>query len=204
MFTGIITSMGVFGGFRLGRREIWVEDPGLGPENRARATAWPSTAICLTLVRREAGSLVFDVCRETLDRTTLGLAPARGPALNLELPVTPSSLHRRPPRLRARRRRGKGHPPDRKGRGKRLSVSFPAEMRPYFVPKGSVAVNGVSLTIAGLGPARRSKPRSSPRPSKTPIWGASGAGDPVNLECDIVGKYVYNFACETPWKRKAQ
>ena len=71
-----------------------------------------------------------------------------------------------------------------------LTVSFPPALAPYFIRKGSVAVDGVSLTVAGLG-ERQFDVQIVPF-----TWNAHDArsrcsvGDKVNLECDMIGKYV--------------
>jgi riboflavin synthase len=200
MFTGIVNAMGAFGGFRRGRQELWIKDPGLGSK-MGPGDSLAVDGTCLTLVRKEAGSLVFDVSRETLGRTSLGsLKP--GTLLNLELPLTPSSFiggHLVSGHIDGT---GKVIRLVRKAPGKRLAVSFASALRPYFVLKGSVAVNGVSLTIAGLE-GSSFEAELIPLTLETTNLGGLRGGDAVNLECDIVGKYVYNFACETPWKNRA-
>lgn len=190
MFTGIITHLGVFRGYRNGRRTITVEAPGL-PERLAEGDSLAVNGVCLTLTKKEGGRLSFDLAQETLGRTNLGtLRP--GARLNLEPPATLESLlsghlvtgHIDGPgrvvKLAAR-------PP-----GKRLTVEFPAGLRPYLVPKGSVAVDGVSLTIAALG-ARTFEAELIPLTLEKSTLGTLRPGAAVNLECDILGKYVYNY-----------
>jgi len=190
MFTGIITSMGVFQGYKQGRRGILIEAPEAAPKLEPGASL-AVDGVCLSLVRRDGSGLVFGLSKETLEKTTLGLLRT-GDRLNLELPVTPSSLlsghlvsgHAdavgRVVRLVARRP------------GKRLTVSFPRELGPYFVPKGSVAINGVSLTVASLG-ADAFETELIPLTLEGTNLGRLRAGDPINLECDMLGKYVYNY-----------
>lgn len=190
MFTGIITSIGVFQGYRQGRREILVEAAGAASKLEPGASL-AVDGVCLSLVRRDGSGLVFGLSKETLDGTTLGLLRA-GARLNLELPVTPSSLLSghlvsghvdavgKVARVVARRP------------GKRLTVSFPRELRPHYVLKGSTAVNGVSLTIASLG-ADAFDAEIIPLTLEATNLDRLRAGDPVNLECDMLGKYVYNY-----------
>jgi riboflavin synthase len=190
MFTGIISSMGVFQGYRKGRREIVVEVQDAVPELGPGASL-AVDGVCLSLVRRDGSGLVFDLSKETLERTTLGLLRT-GDRLNLELPLTPSSLlsgHLVSGHVDAV---GKVVRLVAKRPGKRLTVSFPGELRPYFVPKGSVAVNGVSLTVAALG-ADAFDTELIPLTLEGTNLGRLRAGDPVNLECDMLGKYVYNW-----------
>ena len=190
MFTGIIAHQGRFGGYRKGRSEMIVEAPGLA----AKVASGDSVAIngvCLTLTGLERGACRFDLSKETLASSTLGgLKP--GDIVNLELPLTlatPLSGH-----LVSGHVDGVGtvtrivsRPP-----GKRLSLSFAASLRPFFVPKGSVAVDGVSLTIAALR-ATALEVELIPTTLAATNLGALRPGARVNLECDMVGKYVYNW-----------
>jgi len=190
MFTGIITHLGIFRGSRNGRRSITVEAPGL-PGRLAAGDSLAVNGVCLTVTEKEGGRLSFDLAQETLGRTNLGtLRP--GAHLNLELAATLETLlsghlvtgHIDGPgrivKLAAR-------PP-----GKRLTVEFPPGLRPFLVPKGSVAVDGVSLTIAALG-ARTFEVELIPLTLKNSTLGTLRPGATVNLECDILGKYVYNY-----------
>ncbi len=190
MFTGIISSMGVFQGYRQGRREILVEAPAAAPKLETGASL-AVDGVCLSLVRRDGSGLIFNLSEETLERTTLGLLRT-GDRLNLELPLTPSSLlsgHLVSGHVDAM---GKVARLVARQPGKRLTVSFPRELGPFFVPKGSVAVNGVSLTVASLG-ADTFDVEIIPLTLDGTNLGRLRAGDPVNLECDMLGKYVYNY-----------
>ncbi len=190
MFTGIISSMGVFQGYKQSRREILIEAPGAAPRLEPGASL-AVDGVCLSLVRRDGSGLIFNLSKESLERTTLGRLRT-GDRLNLELPVTPSSLlsgHLVSGHVDAV---GKVARLVAKRPGKRLTVSFPRELGPYFVPKGSVAVNGVSLTVAALG-TERFDAELIPLTLEGTNLGRLRAGDPVNLECDMLGKYVYNW-----------
>ena len=197
MFTGIIEQTGRFAGYGRNRSELAVEAPGLAP----RIGIGGSLAVdgaCLSVVRRDGPKLVFDLSRETSLRTTLGdLRPGR--VLNLELPLTPSSpidghLVTGHVDFRSRIVRSAARPP-----GRRLVVALPRAFAPFVVAQGSVAVNGVSLTVAAVG-------TSSFEIELIPItldkstMGLLRAGDEVNVECDLVGKYVYNFV--SPKRRR--
>ncbi len=190
MFTGIISHQGRFRGFRQGRSEILVEAPGVAPRI-APGDSVAVNGVCLTLTGTHRDALAFDLSRETLAKTTLGsLKP--GDRLNLELPLTlaaPLSGHMVSGHVDAVGTvvRVSSRPP-----GKRLSVSFPAALRPFFVPKGSVAVDGVSLTVAALGPSSF-EVELIPTTLAATNMGALRAGARVNLECDMIGKYVYNW-----------
>jgi riboflavin synthase len=190
MFTGIIHYLGLFRGYQAAGEELAVA---VGPSFPALETgeSVAVNGVCLSLLRREADTLSFNLSQETRARTSLGSLRA-GEKLNLELPLTlqtPLSGHL-----------VNGHV-DGLGRvlkivdrrpGRRLTISFPRELRPYFVPKGSVAVNGVSLTVADIRPTSLDVELIPLTLAGTNL-GDLKPGRTVNLECDIIGKYVYNY-----------
>ena len=190
MFTGIISRQGRFRGYRKGRSEMAVEATGLA-DKLARGDSVAVNGVCLTLAGMDREVLRFDLSRETLAKSTLGsLKP--GGLLNLELPLTlatPLSGHLVSGHVDGVGTvvRASSRPP-----GRRLSISFPASLRPFLVPKGSVAVDGISLTVASLGPSSF-EVELIPMTLEATNMGALRAGARVNLECDLVGKYVYNW-----------
>ena len=190
MFTGIISHRGVFKGFREGRTQMAVAAPGLEAGLKAGDSV-SVDGVCLSLVAAARSELRFDLSKETLARTTLGrLRP--GDRLHLELPLTlaaPLGGHLVSGHIDGVGQvvRSSSRPP-----GRRLSVSFPAGLRPFFVAKGSVALDGVSLTIASLGPSSFEVELVPTTLAGTNL-GARRAGEKVNVECDMVGKYVYNW-----------
>jgi riboflavin synthase len=189
MFTGIIVSTGLFKGYRRGRHEMQLEAADLAPKLEPGASL-AVNGVCLSLVSKDKGALAFDLSQETLGRTNLG-ALRPGARLNLELPLTLGSLvsgHLVSGHIDAV---GKVVRLVEKRPGKRLLISFPSGLRPYFIPKGSVAVNGVSLTIAALEAATL-ETELIPLTLKGTNLGDLRSGDPVNLECDMIGKYAYN------------
>jgi riboflavin synthase len=190
MFTGIISHIGIFTGFRHGHQEIGVEAPGLA-EKVSPGQSVAVDGVCLTVSSRERAVLVFDLSQETLAKTTLGGLRPRA-ALNLELPVTPATLlggHLVSGHVdyKARMLKVTSRPP-----GKRMIISVPGEFRPFFIPKGSVAVNGVSLTIAELRRASF-EVELIPATLRSTNLGNLRAGAEINVECDMIGKYMYNW-----------
>lgn len=146
--------------------------------------------VCLTVVEASADWFTADVSPETARVTTLG-GTAEGMLVNLERP------------LRADGRVGGhfvlGHV-DGTGRlagireeaeFRRFSFEHPASLQPLIVRKGSIAVDGVSLTVAALD-AGRFDVQIVPYTWDHTRLRAAGVGDVVNLECDIIGKYVLN------------
>jgi len=144
--------------------------------------------VCLTVILQSSGELHADVGPETSRVTTLG-GLSRGTQVNLERPV------------RADGRMGghlvQGHV-DGTGTIEEIradadvhwmTVSFPLLLAPYFVHRGSVAVDGVSLTVAGLGEDRFDI-QIVPFTWEHTNFRTRRARDRVNLECDLIGKYV--------------
>jgi riboflavin synthase len=144
--------------------------------------------VCLTATRIEDGVFHADVMHETLRRSSLGDA-APGGTVNLELP------------LRATDRLGghvvQGHVDgvgvvrdiSEDGFSRRVEIDAPADVLRYVVEKGSIAVDGVSLTVAALdddGFAVALIPETLERTS----LGAAVPGTRVNLEVDVLAKYV--------------
>jgi len=189
MFTGIVRERGTVtavdgadGGVRL-----VVE----APETAATSTVGDSISVagvCLTAVNVEDGRVAFDAVPETLARTTLGAAAA-GTEVNVE------------PALRAGEPLGghyvQGHVDGvgsiraiaREGEGLRVTVEAPAELLRYCVVKGSVAVDGVSLTVAALEEDAFAV-ALVPHTLEATTLGTLAIGDRVNLEVDVLAKYV--------------
>jgi riboflavin synthase len=190
MFTGIITRQGLFSGYRRGRQELVVEAPGLEDKIRP-GDSLAVNGVCLSLLSAAKGALHFNLSQETLGRTNLGALRPRD-RLNLELPLTlaaPLSGHLVSGHVDAV---GKILRTAERRPGRRITVSFPRDIRPFLVPKGSVAVNGVSLTIASLGPSSMDIELIPLTVEGTNLGGLRG-GASVNIECDMLGKYVYNW-----------
>jgi riboflavin synthase len=148
--------------------------------------------VCLTVIRAEGDEVSAEVGPETVRVTTLG-SLREGAPVNLERP------------LRADGRFGghfvQGHV-DAVGQIEAiraeaefhwLTVTFPRRLAPYMVPKGSIAVDGISLTIAGLDDDRFDI-QIVPFTMQHTNLGRAEVHDRVNLECDMVGKYVARAA----------
>ncbi len=188
MFTGLIEAIG-----RIERVEANGEGTVLEVGSPLAASLAPGDSIsvsgvCLTVTNASADRFRADLSRATRAATSLGAARA-GRLVNLERP------------LRADARLGGhfvlGHV-DATGRrvelrqdegGYWMTVETPAALDPYFIPKGSVAVDGISLTIASLAPGRIGL-QIIPYTFEHTSLHAARAGDAVNVEADILGKYV--------------
>lgn len=188
MFTGIVTAIGTVRGVRksAGEMDLTVDLGGL-QELPGIGASIALSGVCCTVTRlsgREAG---FHLSPETLDRTRLGSAEA-GDRLNLE------------PALRAGDPLGghmvQGHVDglaevvDPVGEaGGELEVRLPEGLLPYCVEKGSIALDGVSLTIARLN-GDRVAIAVIPHTAEQTTLGTSRPGDRLHVEVDVLAKYV--------------
>jgi riboflavin synthase len=189
MFTGIIKHQGRFLGYRQGRQEMGLESPDLAGR-LAVGDSLAVNGVCLSVTAKERQTLWFNLARETLARTTLG-RQRPGDLLNLEPSLTlatPLSGHLVTGHIDAKAkvlRVSESRP------GKRMTISLPAGSRPFLVAQGSVAVDGVSLTVAAVA-ASSFEVELIPLTLKESTLGRLRPGHEVNLEYDIIGKYVYN------------
>ncbi|HSL11503.1 MAG TPA: riboflavin synthase [Actinomycetota bacterium] len=152
--------------------------------------------VCLTVIDRADDRLSFEVSGETLARTALGRLRI-GARVNLERPVTLAT--------RLGGHLVQGHV-DGVGRvasvdrddagGATLRVEVPAELRRYVVHKGSIAVDGVSLTVAALHDDGVSI-ALIPHTLAATTLGTVASGDAVHLEVDVIAKYVERLAQAT-------
>ena len=188
MFTGLIEAVG----------EIDAVDPSPAGRRIRIKTSLASeltlgeslsvNGVCLTIVANEGGVVAADVSPETLRVTTLGQAKA-GALANLERS------------LRADARVGghfvQGHVDATasirelraQGDSYWLTVSFPSVLGSLIVQKGSIAVDGISLTVAAVD-GETFNVQIVPFTFQHTNLRSARAGDPVNIECDILGKYV--------------
>ena len=189
MFTGIVEEAGRVEQIRAGRRstELTVRAPRIGPSLRVGNSVAVNGA-CLTVVATRRGVLKFDVLRETLRRTNLEFV-RRGSFVNLERPLSADARLDGHFVLGHVDARGKVRRFEQEGKDYVLDVEAPLSIMRYIVEKGSVAVDGISLTVAGVG---RGWFRIWIIPHTRDITNlqACRSGDIVNLEADILGKYV--------------
>jgi len=190
MFTGIINHLGYFKEFSLGRRILSIEAPTITPKLEI-GESLAINGVCLSLIKKNKNILSFDISEETIRLTNLGSLRKKD-MLNLELPVTlstPLSGHLVTGHVDTTGKILKIVP---SGKGKRFTFSFPEKLRPYLIPKGSVCINGISLTIAAIF-SLSFDVEVIPITLENSNLGVLRRGDTVNIESDIIGKYVYNW-----------
>jgi riboflavin synthase len=188
MFTGLIEAVGRVGQVTQTATGLRIT---IRTEMAAGLTDGESVSVngvCLTVAQRELNAFCADIGPATARVTTLGGLQA-GQPVNLE-------------RAMAANGRFGGHfvqghvdgigtirDLQVEGDARWMNVAFSPELAPFLVPKGSVALDGVSLTVAALGPDHFDVMIIPFTWAHTSL-GALQAGSAVNLECDVVGKYV--------------
>ena len=189
MFTGLIEDVGRVVAAHATEHDAKLE---IGaPSTAKQVRAGQSIAVngcCLTLTSRRGDRLTFDLLEETIARTNLR---------DLQ-PNSPVNLERA---LRADGRLGghfvQGHVDcvsrimafDKKGPDFRLEIELPKEFAPYVASKASIAINGISLTIADILP-KRFVAWIIPYTKRHTNLDCAKTGDLVNLEFDVLAKYV--------------
>jgi len=185
MFTGIVRELGTVAAFDGSRLVV------TAPETAAGAGVGDSVSVagvCLTVVEKDEGQLAFDAVPETLARTALGGLES-GDAVNIE------------PSLRVGDQLGghvvQGHVDavgqirsvTRDGESRRVWIDAPDAVLGYCIEKGSIAVDGVSLTVAALDDSGF-EVALIPHTLAVTTLGRLEPGDAVNLEADVLGKVV--------------
>lgn len=189
MFTGLVKEVGEVGWLRRTDQavQLMIKAPKIAPRVRTGESV-AVNGCCLTVTAHRGGQMMFDLLSESLDKTNFGRLK----------PGSPVNLERA---LRVEGRLGghfvQGHVDctgevmavEEKGTDVRLDISFVPEFAGYLAYKGSIAVNGVSLTVASLEGAQFSV-WIIPHTLDATNLGDLQAGDLVNLEFDILAKYV--------------
>jgi riboflavin synthase len=188
MFTGLISDIGIVDGVASGDAGARLRiRTGLAGE-LAEGDSVAVNGACLTAAAVDADAFEADVMNQTLERTSLG--PLReGSSVNLELPLRLSD------RLGGHMVQGHVDGTGRiaevseDGLARRLRVEAPEEVRRYLVERGSVAVDGVSLTVASLGDGGF-EVSLVPETLERTTLGEARTGTVVNLELDVIARYV--------------
>ena len=190
MFTGLVADLGVVESVvpRQGGVRLTLRPRALPVDALVLGESIACSGACLTVVERGGGRVSFDAVPETLARTTVG-AWRPGTKVNLERALAVGErlgghlvqghvdavgeiLQRRP-----------------EGQGARLTVSLPAAVAPLVAEKGSIAVDGVSLTVAAVARDRFEIALIPETLARTTL-GEAGPGTKVNLEADVIARHV--------------
>jgi riboflavin synthase len=197
MFTGIILAKGRVTSLteRDGDLELGVDAAGLDVARIAIGDSVCVQGVCLTVTRKQDGCFFADVSRETMAKTTLGRLKA-GSSVNLE------------PSLRAGDPLGghlvSGHVDavgilkrvDQDARSWRLEFELPPSLMRFVAAKGSICLNGVSLTVNKVEGARFDV-NIIPHTHAVTTLGELRAGDEINVEIDVVARYLDKLMTKT-------
>ena len=192
MFTGIVEEMGTvvqarvaIEGMQLAVKTVMVA------ESSAVGDSVAVNGACLTMTKLEGKIFHADVMRETLNKTTLGsLRP--GDRVNLELAIAAGERFGGHFVLGHVDNVGVVKEKRKEGDSVVMGFSAPAEFTKYLVPKGSVAIDGVSLTVTDIL-EWGFRTGLIPHTLDVTTLGMRELGDKVNLEADVIGKHTYEY-----------
>lgn len=190
MFTGIVQALGVVQSIsrRATGARILVAAPDL-PRPIAHGASICVSGTCLTVVSSDQTHIEFDVVHETLSRSTLGRLSS-GSRVNLELSLRPGDrmdghfVQGHVDGIATVREVGSGTT------GQLWTFDAPADLMPFIIPKGSVAIDGISLTIAIVGEDNSFGVALIPTTLKLTTLNLVRPGDRVNIETDILVRTV--------------
>ena len=192
MFTGLIEDVGTIGGLRLQQKSaVLTVKTKLPVRSMARGASVAVNGACLTVVKKGLRSFTVDVSPETLQRTSLETLTI-GSMVNLERPMRLAD--RLGGHLVTGHVDGVGAVAAIEKQGEFTIITFevPAPLGALLVPKGSVAVDGISLTV-NVCRKQRFSVAIIPFTLRHTNLRARRVGDKVNIETDLIGKYVQSF-----------
>jgi riboflavin synthase len=196
MFTGIVEELGEIVAIELGAESAVVTVRGpLVTGDAAKGASIAVNGVCLTVVERDRDTFSVDVMAETLNRSSLGSLQA-GARVNLERAMTASARfggHIVQGHVDGTVRIMARVPGDR---WEVVQLTLPPELSRYVVEKGSITVDGVSLTVSDVTDDTFSV-SLIPTTLELTTLGRKGVGDAVNLEVDVIAKYVERLLTHT-------
>lgn len=190
MFTGLIETIGTVAAVeRKGEAELLGIQPAAPLFTAPPGASVAVDGICLTVEHSRGPILYFTAVHETLSRSTLA-AIRTGFKVNLERPM--SAQARFDGHLVLGHVDGVGTIIENRiedaGRG--ITIQVPGPCRRFMAEKGSVAINGISLTIAAIGDGSTIDVALVPRTVAATTMGNKSVGDRVNIECDVIARYL--------------
>ncbi|MFV1952084.1 MAG: riboflavin synthase [Nitrospinota bacterium] len=192
MFTGIVEEIGrVENIFKIGKHAKLYVKASMIPPELSEGESIAVNGVCLTVVEYNRSSFAADISSETLSRSNLGEMKAGDP-LNLERALRVND--RFGGHIVSGHIDGVGVIRDKQGGsgGVTLTIQSPDEVMKYVIIKGSITVDGISLTVADRD-SGSFKVSVIPYTARKTSIGLKGIGARVNLEADIIGKYIERF-----------
>ncbi len=192
MFTGLIQETGTIKSITTNTegKEFLIEAPALIKEIAVDDSV-ATNGVCLTATKISGNTFRVQAIHMTLEKTSLGHL-RQGDKVNLELAMRAGDRlggHMVQGHVNAL---GKIKNIEKKGANWEISVEFPANLRKYMILEGSITLDGISLTIAGLE-AGHLTVAIIPHTLERTTLGAKKIGDFLNIEVDIIAKYIENF-----------
>lgn len=189
MFTGLIQEVGMVQKAEKQGQDLrlTLQAPLLSPKVKLGDSV-AVNGCCLTVVEIKVPLLAFQAVPETLNRTALGTIK-EGARVNLELPLTlsdPLGGHFVQGHVDGVAEITAINP---EGQGVRMAVRVPKDLSRYVVEKGSIALNGISLTVAALK-GDQLEVALIPHTLQNTDLGSKKVGDPLHVEVDLLAKYV--------------
>ncbi|HLW56874.1 MAG TPA: riboflavin synthase [Bacteriovoracaceae bacterium] len=201
MFTGLIQEVGTIKTIKTNTegKEFVIYAPKLIKDIKIDDSV-ATNGVCLTATKIEGDTFKVQAVHMTLKKTSIGQLSVGSP-VNLELSLRPQD--------RLGGHMVSGHVNDlgviksidKKGQNWEITVGFSAELRKYMIQEGSVALDGISLTIAELKD-KELKVSIIPHTLENTNLGTKKIGDVINIEVDMVAKYIENFILLDPAKKE--
>ncbi|WP_303782100.1 riboflavin synthase [Sandarakinorhabdus limnophila] len=195
MFTGIITDIGTISAIEeRGDLRVTVQT-GYDTAGIAIGASVANSGVCLTVVSKTANSISFDVSAETLRCTASGMW-SQGARLNLERALKVGDElggHIVTGHVDAV---GQIAAITAEGDSKRFTFQMPASVAPYVAPKGSICLNGASLTVNEVSDddlGHWFTVNIIPHTAEWTTFGTAKAGDEVNIEIDVLARYLFRM-----------
>ena len=192
MFTGLIQTLGTIESISTNAegKEIFISAPGIIKDIKIDDSV-ATNGVCLTATHIQGDTFKVQAIHVTLDKTSLGLLQ-QGDRVNLELSLRPQDRlggHFVQGHVNAM---GRILNIDQTGNNWNIEVSFPQDLRKYMISEGSIALDGISLTIAKLTDKSLTVSIIPHTLEKTSL-SFKKVGDVLNLEVDMIAKYLENF-----------
>jgi riboflavin synthase len=192
MFTGLIQEMGTIKSIATNTegKEFVIEAPGLIKEI-AIDDSVATNGVCLTATKISGNTFKVQAIHMTLEKTSIGYLK-QGDKVNLELSLRPTDRmggHMVQGHVNAL---GKIKNIEKTGENWEIQVEFPENLRKYMISEGSIALDGISLTIARLE-AGHLWVAIIPHTLEKTTLGSKKIGDFLNIEVDMIAKYIENF-----------
>jgi riboflavin synthase len=192
MFTGLIQELGTIVSITSNTegKEFVIRAPGLIKEIQIDDSV-ATNGVCLTATKIQGDTFRVQAVHVTLEKTSIGYLKPND-KVNLELSLRPQDRlggHFVQGHVNAL---GKIKQISKTGQNWEIEVSFPPELRKYMISEGSVALDGISLTVARLTPATLTVTIIPHTLEKTSL-STKKIGDHINIEVDMIAKYIENF-----------